>query len=84
MRALKYEFIEKYIFPLLKPFEDFFGKYGIDRVTVTMVPVLIIVLFTIRSEVNRKSNKMLIIYIFGVVLILIAIIKYQFLYSDVN
>ena len=78
MKSLKYRFIEKYIFPLLEPVENFFAQYGIHRVTVSGIPALIVVLIAIKGELKSKSKTLLVIYIFGVIIMIIGIIKFQF------
>jgi hypothetical protein len=79
MRNIKHEFIEKYILPLLEPIVIFFAKYGVVRVTVIAVPTLIILLLAIKSEIKNESKSLLIAYIFAVIVILLAILKFQFL-----
>ena len=79
MRDLKGEFIEKYIFPLLEPIENFFAKYGVDRFTVTSIPVLVILLLAIKGEIKNESKSLLIVYILAVIVILLGILKFQFL-----
>ena len=82
MLESKYEFIERYIFPVLKPIEDFFGKYGIHKVTVTVVPALIIVLIAIKGELRSKSKLLLIAYISAAIILLIVFVKFQFFEDD--
>ena len=73
-------FIRDYILPVLEPVEVFFGKYGVHKITVTAIPVLIIVLLLIKGELNskKKSASALIVYFFVIIVILLAILKYQF------
>ena len=79
MRAPKLEFIEKYILPIFDPFISFFGKYGVHKLTVIMIPILIVVLIAIKGEIKSKSKTMLTIYLICIVFILIVLIKYQLL-----
>jgi hypothetical protein len=74
----KNDFIEKYILPLFEPVVLFFGKYGVHRITVIMVPVLLIVLLAIKGELKSKSKSLLIVYFFALIMVLLAILKYQF------
>ena len=75
----KNDFIRKYFLPLLEPVENFLGKYGIHSVTVSAIPVIIILLFAIKYEFKKNKTKTnLVMYIIAIILLFLAILKYQF------
>jgi hypothetical protein len=70
----------KIILLLLNPFVEFFGAHGIDEITIIGIPALVCLILLIRRE-NKKRKKdpvFIVILAAGMLLTLVAILKFQF------
>jgi coenzyme F420-reducing hydrogenase beta subunit len=76
MEAVKTHFIRKYILPIFDPLMKWGEKYGIDRVTMIGIPVLLLLIVALIKIKGRNIYSILIII--NICLIIYAIIFYQF------